>query len=98
MRYDLADVGAGPAGAATALGALLDHPSVSVALIDRALLAGHLCHTDLAARLAALAQCSMRTAGSCCGPGVLDDPVELGLPGGRISRPLAAHGSAWRTD
>ncbi len=36
MRYDLAVVGAGPAGAATALGALSVDPSLSVALIDRA--------------------------------------------------------------
>lgn len=36
MRYDLAVVGAGPAGAATALGALRADPSLSVALIDRA--------------------------------------------------------------
>lgn len=35
MRYDLAVVGAGPAGAATALGALRADPSLSVALIDR---------------------------------------------------------------
>lgn len=36
MRYDLAVVGAGPAGSATALGALRTDPSLSVALIDRA--------------------------------------------------------------
>ncbi|MCW2865988.1 MAG: geranylgeranyl reductase [Marmoricola sp.] len=35
-RYDLAVVGAGPAGAATAIGALRADPSLSVALIDRA--------------------------------------------------------------
>ena len=36
MRCDLAVVGAGPAGAATAIGALHADPSLSVVLIDRA--------------------------------------------------------------
>lgn len=36
MRYDVAIVGAGPAGAATALGALQADPTLKVALIDRA--------------------------------------------------------------
>ena len=36
MRYDLVIIGAGPAGAATALGALRADPSLSVAMLDRA--------------------------------------------------------------
>ena len=36
MRFDLAVIGAGPAGAAAAIGALRADPSLSVALIDRA--------------------------------------------------------------
>jgi len=36
MRYDLAVVGAGPAGAAAAIAALRANPALSVALIDRA--------------------------------------------------------------
>ena len=59
-------------------------------MLDRSLLAGHLRHTDLAARLCrsgAVLDAGLRAAAA--DQRVFDDLVELGLAGGRISATMA---------